>query len=71
MMCGREGGSYERENEREVGQPQLRHGTGMILTVSPPSPGSAWLKNSCCIVTLGSGPENCQPPNYRHFSLVL
>ena len=41
------------ENERRVGQAWLRDGTGVALTASPPSPGSAWLRNSCCIATLG------------------
>jgi hypothetical protein len=53
-----------------VVQVKLKDGPGMVLSVSPPLPGSAWLRNSCCIVTLGWGPENCQRPNYRHFSLV-
>lgn len=34
-------------------QAQLKDGTGVDLTLSPPSPGSAGLGNSCCIVTLG------------------
>lgn len=53
-----------------VVQVRLRDGPGVVLTMPPPSPGSAWLRNSCCIPTLGKGPENCQLPNYRHFSLV-
>lgn len=31
----------------------VEDGVGLVLTVSPPSPGSAVLRHSCCIVTLG------------------
>lgn len=53
MMLGASEGHRREENERRVGQAQLRSGTGVVLIVSHPSPGSAWLRNSCCIVTLG------------------
>lgn len=53
MMLGASEGHRRGENERSLGQAQLRSGTGVVLTVSPPSPGSAWLRNSCSIVTLG------------------
>lgn len=49
---------------------RLRHEPGVLPTMPAPSPGSAGLRHSCCILTLGYGPENCQLPNYRHFSLV-
>lgn len=49
---------------------RLRYEPGVLPTMPPPSPGSAGLRSSCRILTLGYGPENCQLPNYRHFSLV-
>lgn len=53
-----------------VVQMRLRYEPGVLPTMPPPSPGSAGLRSSCRILTLGYGPENCQLPNYRHFSLV-
>lgn len=42
-----------KRNEKRVVQARPRDGIRVVLTVSPPSPGSAWLRNSFCIVTLG------------------
>lgn len=52
-MFGESEGHSGEDSERGVGQAPVRDGTRVVLTVCPPSPGSVWLRNSCCIVTLG------------------